>query len=84
MIDRVKNLYNKVENHNNFGPVLVKVPKIGQNTKLDLPVIGLETIKKCNKLGFSSIVVSSTGTLIVELNKVITYIKKNNFCIYAV
>ena len=84
MIDRVKNLYNKVENHNNFGPVLVKVPKIGQNTKLDLPVIGLETIKKCNKLGFSSIVVSSTGTLIVELEKVTTYIKKNKFCIYAI
>jgi len=84
MIDRVGNLYSKEENSNKFGPVLVKIPKIGQNTNLDLPVIGLETIKKCNKLGFSSVVVSSTGTLVVELKKVISYIKKNKFCIYAI
>ena len=84
MIDRVETLYSKLENYNGFGPVLVKIPKIGQNSNLDLPVIGLETVKKCYELGFSSIVVSSTGTLIVDLKKVITYIKKNKFCIYAI
>ncbi len=84
MIDRAGKLYNHYKNHNNFGPVLIKIPKIGQNTNLDLPVIGLETVKKCKNLRFSSIVVSSKGTLIVELNKVVAYIKKNNFCIYAV
>ena len=84
MIDRVGTLYKKAQNSNDFGPILIKIPKLGQNKKLDLPVIGLETIEKCNKLGFSSIVVSSNGTLIVELNKVITYIKKNNFCIYSI
>ena len=51
---------------------------------LDLPVIGLETVEKCKKLRFSSIVVSSKGTLIAELNKVMAYIKDNNFCIYAI
>ena len=84
MIDRVGNLYKKTQNTNDYGPVLVKIPKLGQNNNLDLPVIGLETIEKCNKLGFSSIVVSSNGTLIVELKKVINYIKKINFCIYAI
>ena len=84
MIDRVRILYNQNKNYDNFGPVLIKIPKIGQNINLDLPVIGLETIKKCQVSGFSSIVVSSTGTLIAELNKVIAYIKKNKFCIYAI
>ena len=84
MIERVGNLYNHNKNYNDFGPVLVKIPKIGQNINLDLPVIGLETIEKCENLGFSSIVVSSTGTLIVDLKKVMTHIKKNNFCIYAI
>ena len=84
MINRVGNLYKKRQNANDHGPVLVKIPKLGQKNNLDLPVIGLETIEKCNKLGFSSIVVSSNGTLIVELKKVINYIKKINFCIYAI
>ena len=84
MIDRVGALYNQNKNHEDFGPVLIKIPKIGQNLNLDLPVIGLETIKKCQLSGLSSIVVSSTGTLIVELNKVFAYIKKNKFCIYAI
>ena len=84
MIDRVRILYNQNKSYDNFGPVLIKIPKKGQNINLDLPVIGIETIKKCQVSGFSSIVVSSTGTLIAELNKVIAYIKKNKFCIYAI
>ena len=84
MIDRVGILYNHNKNRYDFGPVLIKMPKTGQNTNLDLPVIGLETVEKCKKLHFSSIVVSSKGTLIAELNKVMAYIEENNFCIYAV
>ena len=84
MIDRAGILFNNNKNYNDFGPVLIKIPKIGQNSNLDLPVIGLETVEKCKQVGFSSIVVSSTGTLIVELNKIKTHIKKNNFCIYAI
>ena len=84
MIDRVGIIYNQYKHYDDYGPVLIKIPKIDQNINLDLPVIGLETIKKCQKLGFSSIVVSSTGTLVVELNKVLHYIKENKFCIYAI
>lgn len=84
MIDRVGTLYNHNKNYDGFGPVLIKIPKINQNINLDLPVIGIETIQKCKELGFSSIVISSTGTLVVELSKVIAYIKKNKFCIYAI
>ena len=84
MINRVGILYNHSKNHNEFGPVLIKIPKIGQNMNLDLPVIGLETVEKCKNLRFSAIVVSSKGTLIAELNKIMAYIKENKFCIYAI
>ena len=46
---------------------------------MDLPVIGLETIKKCNELGFSSIVLSSKGTLIAEIDIVKNYLKRISF-----
>ena len=84
MIIRAGELYNNYFQNNEFGPVLVKIPKLHQNFNMDLPVIGLETIKKCNELGFSSIVLSSKGTLITEIDIVKNYLKKNKFCIFAI
>ncbi len=84
MLMRAGKLYNNYYQNNDFGPVLIKLPKLNQNFKMDLPVIGLETIRKCNDLGFSSIVLSSTGTLIADIKNVKNYIKKNKFCIYAI
>ena len=84
MIIRAGELYNDFFQNNDYGPVLIKIPKKNQNFNLDLPVIGLETIKKCNELGFSSIVLSSKGTLIADIEIVKNYLKKNRFCIFAV
>ena len=84
MILRAGGLYNDYFNNNNFGPVLVKIPKLNQNLTMDLPVIGIETIKICKELGFSSIVVSSDGTLIAEIQLVKSYLNKHKFCIFAI
>ncbi len=84
MLVRAGSLYKDYFNNNNFGPVLVKIPKLNQNFNIDLPVIGLDTIKKCKELGFSSIVVSSQGTLITEMQMIKDYIKKQKFCIFAI
>ena len=84
MIDRVGHIYVQNKLYSDFGPVLIKIPKKNQKINLDLPVIGLDTVKKCMKLGFSALVVSSKGTLIVDLKKVILHIKNNNFCVYAI
>ncbi len=84
MIARAGELFNNYFQNNDFGPVLIKIPKLRQNLNLDLPVIGLETIKKCKELGFSAIALSSKGTLIVDINEVKNYLKDNKFCIYAI
>ena len=84
MIFRAGELYKQYFRNSNFGPVLIKIPKLQQNLNMDLPVIGLETIKKCYELGFSSIVVSSKGTLIVNIDRVNDYLTKYKFCIFAI
>ena len=84
MIIRAGELYNNYFQNSVFGPVLIKIPKLNQNFNMDLPVIGLDTIKKCNELGFSCIVLSSKGTLITEIDIVKNYLKKNKFCIFAI
>ena len=84
MIDRVGAIINNKNTFAQLGPVLIKVSKIDQNINLDLPVIGLETVKRCIKNGFSSLIISSNGTLIFELKKIMNLIKKSDFCIYVV
>ena len=84
MIDRAGLLSLNNLNLHDYGPILIKIPKLNQNKAIDLPVIGVETVKKCLKLGFSSIVVSSEGTLIMDYNEVIKYIKQKQFCIYSI
>ena len=84
MINRAGLIMNKNNVSLNLGPVLIKIPKIDQNVNLDLPVIGCDTVKRCIKHGFSSLVISSTGTLIFESKKITNLIKKHNFYIYVV
>ena len=84
MIDRAGLLSFNNLNLHDYGPILIKIPKVNQNKAIDLPVIGVETVKKCLKSGFSSIVVSSEGTLIMDYNEVIKYIKQKQFCIYSI
>ena len=84
MIDRASVMLKKNNVFGNLGPVLVKIPKIDQNVNLDLPVIGFDTVKKCIKFGFSSLVISSNGTIIFELKKIMYLIKKSGFCIYVI
>ena len=84
MIDRAGTLSNKNKIMTNPGPVLIKIPKIDQNINLDPPVVGFETVRKCIENGFSSLVISSNGTIIFELKKIMKLINTNNFVIYVV
>ena len=84
MINRVKDLISNNKNLNDFGPVLIKIPKIGQSKNMDLPVIGLETVKKCINAGLSSIVISSNGTLVVDYKEIKSFISKSQFCVMSV
>ena len=84
MIDRAGSLSNKNKLIKHPGPVLIKIPKINQNINLDPPVIGFETVRKCIENNFSSLVVSSNGTIIFELKKIMNLINKKNFVIYVV
>ena len=84
MIDRAGTLLNKNMILTNPGPVLIKIPKIDQNVNLDPPVVGLETVRKCIENNFSSLVISSNGTIIFELKKIMNLINKKSFVIYVV
>lgn len=59
------------------GGVLVKWCKPDQDTDLDLPAIGPETIRNCAQSGLSGIAVKAQQTLILQSEEVISLLNKN-------
>ncbi len=51
--------------------VLVKMKKHNQNTKIDLPALGIETIKNLAKSGFAGVAVQANFCLIINQKEVI-------------
>ncbi len=52
-------------------PVMVKIKKPGQDTRTDMPAMGLQTIEMLKKYGMGGIAVESGGILLIEKDEVI-------------
>ncbi|MSP06624.1 MAG: LpxI family protein [Candidatus Fonsibacter sp.] len=63
--------------------ILVKFPKINQDLRVDLPTIGIETIKNCIKANIKGIAVKRSQNIILNKDKIINLTKKNNFFIIS-
>lgn len=76
------------ESHNylnrNKKSILVKLAKLKQNLKADLPTIGIQTLKNCNKFGISGIAFSAKKTLFINKEKILEYCDKSNIFLYGV
>ena len=85
LIKRCGKYYNKQLNEDNtFGPVLIKLPKVHQTFDLDLPVIGIETIKLAYKHNFFGIGFSKKGVLIVNETEIRSFCEKKNFYLFCI
>jgi len=64
--------------------ILVKFPKVNQDLRIDLPTIGLDTIKNCIKANIKGIAVKRSQNIILDKDKIINLVKKNNFFIISI
>ncbi|WP_420404783.1 LpxI family protein [Nisaea sp.] len=53
------------------GPVLVKIKKLGQERRADLPTIGVDTVRSAVSAGFRGIAVESGATILVDRDAVV-------------
>ena len=67
----------KFSNHG----VLVKFPKKKQDTRVDLPTVGLNTLKQCTKAGLKGIVLKHKKNILLDKKKCIQYANKNKMFI---
>ena len=67
----------KFRNHG----VLVKLPKKKQDLRIDLPTIGLKTLKQSKTAGLKGIVVKNKQHVFLDKNKCINFANKNKMFI---
>ena len=65
----------------NSGGILIKFPKKKQDLRMDLPTIGLNTLKDCKKYGLKGIVLKSKKNVFLDKDKCINFANKNNIFI---
>ena len=78
----IRDSYNYL--NKNEKSILVKLAKVKQNLKADLPTIGVKTLKNCKKFGISGIAYSANKTLFINKQEVLKYCKQNNIFLYGV
>ena len=61
--------------------VLVKFPKKKQDDRVDLPTVGLNTLKQCTKAGLKGIVLKHKKNILLDKKKCIQYANKNKMFI---
>lgn len=66
------------------GIIVVKVSKPNQDTRFDIPVVGLITIKNLIKVKAKCLAIEARRTLFIDKEQSIRLANKHNFCIVAV
>ena len=61
--------------------ILIKLPKKKQDLRMDLPTIGLQTLKDCKKYGLKGIVLKSKKNIFLDKAKSISFANKNKMFI---
>jgi UDP-2,3-diacylglucosamine hydrolase len=63
------------------GGILIKLPKKKQDLRMDLPTIGLDTLRDCKKYGLKGIVLKSKKNIFLDKTKCINFANKNKIFI---
>ncbi|MBD1158123.1 UDP-2,3-diacylglucosamine diphosphatase LpxI [Pelagibacterales bacterium SAG-MED17] len=64
--------------------ILIKLPKAKQDLRVDLPTIGIDTFKDCNKVGIKGVVVKSNQNIILNKEISIKYANQNKLFLIAI
>ena len=65
----------------NFDGILIKYPKKKQDLRMDLPTIGLQTLKDIKKYGLRGVVLQSKKNIFLDKNECVRFANKNKIFI---
>jgi len=77
-----QNMFKKIKKIKNINKgVLVKFPKKKQDFRVDLPTVGLSTLKQCKTAGLKGIVIKHKKNIFLDKKKSIKFANKNKIFI---
>ena len=77
-------LFRRFSYKNKRQGILLKFPKRNQDLRVDLPTVGIKTLKKCVKIGLKGIVVKADQNIFLDRSKCINLANKNKMFICAI
>ena len=77
-----KTMLNKLKKK--MGGILIKFPKKKQDLRMDLPTIGLRTLKDCKRQGLKGIILKSKKNIFLDQKKSINFADKNKIFIKVI
>ena len=78
-----KKMLQSIKKSKNFQGILIKFPKKKQDLRVDLPTVGLKTLKQCKSSGLKGVVLKSKQNIFLERKKCINFANKNKMFITA-
>tara|TARA_B100000902_G_scaffold39352_1_gene46836 strand:- start:223 stop:1011 length:789 start_codon:yes stop_codon:yes gene_type:complete len=79
-----KKMLKQIKKNKNISKgVLVKFPKKKQDPRIDLPTIGLNTLKQCQAVGLKGIVLKHKKNIFLDKKKSINFANKNKMFIFV-
>ena len=73
-----------IKNNNLQNKILLKIPKSKQDLRVDLPTIGLDTLKDCKKANIKGIVLKAGQNIFLDKREAIKFANKNNIFVVAI
>ena len=84
LLKRTMNIRKEMDQIQYKAGILTKLPKFNQSLLIDLPVLGVKTLKLIKKANLNGIAINSKLTLIHEKSKVMKFANKESISIYDI
>ncbi len=78
-----KKMLQLIKRSKNSQGILIKFPKKKQDLRVDLPTIGLDTLKDCKRAGIKGIILKAKQNIFLDKTKCISFANKNKMFISA-
>tara|TARA_Y100000590_G_scaffold53415_1_gene55871 strand:+ start:1602 stop:2444 length:843 start_codon:yes stop_codon:yes gene_type:complete len=77
-------IYRSKKKYRKNSYIFIKIKKIHQDTRIDLPTFGINTLKKLVKTNIKYIVLNANSTIIMDKKKTLKYLKKSKKTLISV
>ena len=64
--------------------ILIKLPKNKQDLRMDLPAVGLQTLKDIKKYGLKGLVLKSKKNIFLDKKEVLNFANKNKIFVKVI